>query len=688
VIRFVSAAALLVLALGVLPYLAHRLRRRKAEDRPFVPADLVPPAPPRARRRAHLEDRPLFALRVLSILLLALLGATPLVRCSRLSLERSSGASAAVGIVLDDSMSMAARFERSSRFERAVARARELLASLREGDAVAVVLAGAPPRVALAATTDLSVAKQLLGELHVTGRATDLAGAMGIAEGLVRGLPQADKQVVVFSDLADGSGATEPLGGEARTALWFATPELAAEANDCAVIRADSGGGRVHIDVACTTDDAAKGRTLAIYPMGSERVADDGPARPAKGWGASGAVPLAKAALGGMRDEHISVTVGAGGVPNGGEGDAVANGPLVVELVGDDAIASNDAAPVLTLSSATGLGVVADSLRSESGPSVAQVIEHAFAALRIDAPRRPLAQLPDRSDDLLSLAGIVVDDPPGFTPEQRRTLGAFVEGGGTLLVFLGPRASSAPLGASFEPFLTKGVSYGPTSARGAAPQGRERFGPSMASFEDLGAERRVTLAAEDRVRGKTLLAWKDDAPLLFEVEVGRGLVWVATLPLSVEESDLALRSGFLAIVESWAAETKRRARPARSEVGVRWTGVPEGTTRAVFWQESGTRPTVDAEGELPPPDQIGLYTLVGSGKLDRRVVEPARREIDLRPRAIRSDTNQQKVSDGRTQVDIGWAIALILLAVATLELLVRVVRGVRKDPQEPAEASA
>jgi len=103
---FVTLFALGIAAFVALPILAHRLRRRRAEERPFPAAALVPPAPPRARRRARLEDRALFGVRALAIAALALLGASPLVRCTRLSLSRSSGASMAVAIVIDDSMSM------------------------------------------------------------------------------------------------------------------------------------------------------------------------------------------------------------------------------------------------------------------------------------------------------------------------------------------------------------------------------------------------------------------------------------------------------------------------------------------------------------------------------------------------------------------------------------------------------
>ena len=60
---FASLAALLVALFVAAPIAAHLLRRRKAEEQPFPPAELVPPTQPSARRRSMLEDRALFSVR-------------------------------------------------------------------------------------------------------------------------------------------------------------------------------------------------------------------------------------------------------------------------------------------------------------------------------------------------------------------------------------------------------------------------------------------------------------------------------------------------------------------------------------------------------------------------------------------------------------------------------------------------
>ena len=220
----------------------------------------MPPTPPAARRRSLLEDRALFAVRALAVVVLALLGATPFIHCSRLAINRRSGASVALAIVLDDSLSMRAALPgRRGRAgpARSPPRASSPPASPR-GDAVAIVLAGAPARVALGSTTNMAAVAEALDGLDPSDRATDLDGAVRLAKGLVRGLAQRDKRVVVFSDLADGSPPdAPPLGGDGEIAVWVPLPELEASGEDCAVTRADRAGTRVWARVICTASAPA-----------------------------------------------------------------------------------------------------------------------------------------------------------------------------------------------------------------------------------------------------------------------------------------------------------------------------------------------------------------------------------------------------------------------------------------------
>jgi hypothetical protein len=116
-VQFGTLLGLLVGALLVVPYVAHRLRRQRSETLPFAATELVSPTLPKARTRSKIEDWTLYALRSLAVVLLALLAATPFVRCNRMALNRQ-GASVAVVLVVDDSMSMRAREGSATRVPR------------------------------------------------------------------------------------------------------------------------------------------------------------------------------------------------------------------------------------------------------------------------------------------------------------------------------------------------------------------------------------------------------------------------------------------------------------------------------------------------------------------------------------------------------------------------------------------
>jgi hypothetical protein len=648
-VTFVTALGLAIALLVAVPYFAHRLRRRRAEERPFAAARMVPPAPPRARRRSRLEDRGLFALRAASVLALALLGASPLVRCSRLSLQREGGASVAMAIVVDDSMSMRATFgsTRSTRFDRAVRGARELLGSAREGDAIAIVLAGAPSRVALAATTDLGAARGVLDTLAQSDRGTDLDGAIAMARALVTQLPQVDRRVVVLSDLADGKPDAPPLGGDSAIPVWIALPELRGDALDCGVLSADRSSSRVRVSLACGQDATAGGREVTLR---------------------AGSNILARAPAPSGAGGDVSLTVAA---------DAPSD--LVAHLEGADAIAADDEAVVVAAAAAPAVAVIADSADEETVTGGAPVVEQALAALRLDVALRPIPAVPERAADFAGFVGVIADDPPGFTPEQRRALGEFVEQGGEVLIALGPRAAAAPLGATLEPVLTHAVRWGETKAKGAREAGAvAALGDAARSLGDLGARDSATLAPEDAKAFDTLLSWDDGSPLVARRAMGRGGAWIVTLPFAVGSSDLTLRPGFLTILDTWTDEAKALAIPLRIDVGQPWAFAgPSGLT--VEGPHGPLAITRDGSAARVAPPLIGAYRVTFAGNVQARVAAPVAAEMDLRPRGISPSAAHGMLGDTHASVDVSWSVALALLALVFAELVVRAERARRPD---------
>ncbi len=642
---FLYAASLLAVVLVAAPYYAHRLRRRRAAPRPFAAAHLVRPSPPQARRRSELEDVGLFGVRALAVVALALLGASPFVRCSRLAVARSGGASIAIAIVLDDSLSMQARVGGKTRFERARAGAAELLASTREGDAVAIVLAGQPARVALAPTSDLSAARGIVGGLTESDRATDLEGAIVLARSLVESLPQRDRTIAVLSDLADGASSKADLGGGSGVPIWNAMPDLRADGQDCAVLRADRIGARVAARVACTPGAPAVQRKIVLL---------------------AGGQPVAEEVVQAAETLDVSLPVRAR--------DPRADEPgfLVVHLVGDDAVPADDDAPVVAEAAPGSIAVVVPADSESAATGGAPVVEQALAALELGMSIRPLPTVPDRPEDLASFSALLLDDPAGMTPEERRSVASFVEHGGLTLLALGPRAAGAPLGATLAPFVADAVRWEPTTSRGADL--RSAVAPiaeSGAGFSELHATHRSVLSPDDVAKFTRLVAWSDGAPLVLRRSMGRGEVWITTLPFSLDASDGSLRPGYLGLLHAWVVAARGRSVPRRTEVGATWA-FPHARDVTVRGPAGDLSPQIAREGELHmAPSRIGLYRLRVDGREEIRVGEAVAREVDLRPRRLDARADSMAHDGSRAAVDASPALALAVLALLFVELVLR-----------------
>ena len=677
---FVTLAALAVALLVGAPLAAHMLRRRRAEERPFPAAALVPATPPTARRRSSLEDRLLFALRTLSVLALAVLGATPFVRCDRLALTRQTGASVALAIVLDDSLSMRARVAGEgspTRFERAKTGAMELVRGLASGDAVAIVLAGAPARVALAASTDIGSVTAALEAVEPSDRATDLEAASRMATDLLEGLPQIDKRVVLLSDLADGEPAGAPLAGSGEVALWAPLPEIEAKGEaDCAVVRAERSGLHVRVRVVCTPSltaappAGAQGTSSARPSAAPAPVAPgDGPSAGRSVQARAGERVLRTAPLGpAVRTDEISIELPP---------DAPAEG-ITIALTGSDAIAADDTAPVSALGEKLKVALVVDTAAVQVETGGASPVEQALAALSTGAETHPLPTVPDHADELSKFGALLVDDAPGFTPEMRRATLQWVEKGGVLLLTLGPKAAAAPLGASFDPLVPGVVRWGASPARGIDAASFSLLGPSAATLADLAPRGRASLDAEALQNADILAKWKDGAPFLVRRALGRGAALALTLPLATDESDLALRPAFLALLDRFVRIARARGGSPRVDAGDAWTFDGVKTASVLRLGDKGTKdrvqiPLIEADRRLrATPPLAGVYEVTLDGERELRVATVPEQEIDLRPRALVQDARDARLGGAAGAVDVSAYVALALLLLATGELALRV----------------
>ena len=676
---FVTLAALAVALFVGAPLAAHLLRRRRSEERPFPAAALVPATPPTARRRSNLEDRLLFALRALSILALAVLGATPFVRCNRLALTRQTGASVALAIVLDDSLSMRAHVSgpgSPTRFERAKTGAAELVRGLTNGDAVAIVLGGAPARVALAASTDLASVAAAIEAATPSDRATDLDSARRMGADLLEGLPQIDKRVVLLSDLADGEPSGAPLAGSNEVALWAPLPEIEAKGEaDCAVVRAERAGLHVRVRVACTPalpvapPANASAQSSASGAPSAAPAPPDGPSAGRSVQARAGERVLRTVPLGPMvRSDEIGIDLPT---------DAPAEG-ITITLTGTDAIASDDAAPVSAQGEKLKVALVVDTASVHVETGGASPVEQALAALSTGAETHPLPTVPDHVEELSKFGALLVDDAPGFTPETRRATREWVEKGGVLLLTLGPKAAAAPLGASFDPLVPGVVRWGPSPDPGIDPASFSMLGASARSLADLAPRGRASLDAEALQNADILAKWKDGAPFLLRRSLGRGAVLALTLPLATDESDLALRPAFLALLDRFVRIARARGGSPRVDAGDAWIfdGVKTATVLRLDEKAAGDRtpiPLTEADRRLRAvPPLAGLYEVTLDGERELRVATVPEQEIDLRPRALVQDARDARLGGAAGAVDVSAYVALALLLLATGELALRV----------------
>ncbi len=660
---FLTWAALAVGLLVAAPLVAHLLRRRPPDEEAFAATKLVPPNPAVAQRRTALEDRALFSIRVLAIIALALLGATPFMKCSRLSLARQSGASVALAIVIDDSLSMRAatleRGETRSRFERAHQASAELLGGIGPGDAVAVVLAGAPPRVALAATTNLDVVKGVLDRVVQSDRGTDLEGAVQLGAELLRNLKHADKRVVVLSDLADGGPEAAPLEVAHGVKLWVPLAEIRGAADDCAVVRADRVAERVAVRIACSP--RAKG------------AEDEAPA-PGDRW-----IEVRAGA---------EVLVGSRLRMSGPSADVVLTIPeaaqtqhagirLYAALTGSDAIAVDDIAPVVSLGGQLQVGVVSNAPGSRVATGGPPPVEQALAALDLGAQLQPLATVPERGEELERLGLLIVDDVPGFTPSQRRELAGWVEKGGVMLITLGQRAGAAPLGSGFAPLLPAIVRWSKTPHEGIDGDSDSVFGEAAAGLDAIAARGRAQLDLEHPAELRTLVKWKDGAPLLLERRIGRGVAYSLTLPFSTATSDLALRPGFLALLLRLVDTARSLGGVARTTVGTPWPleGFQQVEVAHLTRQDQRVVLSLDQAPDQTSrraiPELLGLYELTLDGTTVHRVAAVAESEVDLRPRPVPDGSAHSELGGMTAAVDVSAYVAIGLLGLLLAELILR-----------------
>jgi hypothetical protein len=184
-------------------------------------------------------------------------------------------------------------------------------------------------------------------------------------------------------------------------------------------------------------------------------------------------------------------------------------------------------------------------------------------------------------------------------------------------------------------------------------------------------------------------------------------VLALTLPLSTDDSDLALRPAFLALLDRFVGTARARGGARRVDVGEAWSfdGYTSVKVQRVPVDGPGKPlplPVLDAdvtgapEGIAPSlrggtterrlrasPSLAGLYELELDGEHTTRVASIPDREIDLRPRRTRDEARSASLGGVDPSLDVSPYVALVLLGLFAIELVLRVY-GQRADRRAAA----
>ncbi len=562
--RFLAPSLLLGLLAAALPFLIHRIGRRRANPLRFAAMELLLRAERQVTARRRLRDVALLIVRTGAAAALPLLFARPYAEV-RSDLPSTTDRPQSAAIILDDSASMQRRrgaIGSGTVFESARARARSLLENMAPQSDVALVLGSEGARAPVAEpSTDRPRLLAALDETTGTARRGDLTAALARAAQILQSGAHAEKRIYLVTDL-QASGFSPD-----------ATAPLPTPSGPIAV---------TILPVGANPGDPWENR--AVMDVGAE---------PAPEAGAQGVAVVAEIANFSRRPvSHLGVTLRLDGtevargfvdIPPGervrkkflhafGGGGAAHEAEVEIDA---DRFALDDRR-LARVEVSRGLRV----LVVDGDPRTVRNEDEVFfleAALRAGGGRFQVqVAMPDEvaSRNLNDYAAVFLANVARPSVEVAAELVRYVGNGGGLFISVGDRVDAdvwnqrlrrilpQPLGlrrtAAARPGSQEGETVDTRPAERLAPIDRRH--PLLAGFqgggEGLTAARffqylLLEPSAENPGRS-VILRYESGAPALVEAEVGRGRVLLLTTTVDREWTDLPIRPGFLPLIQEAA----------------------------------------------------------------------------------------------------------------------------------------
>lgn len=596
--RFLSPALLLGLGAALLPWLLHRMGRRRANTLRFAAMELLLRAERQVHARRRLRDILLLVARTAAMAALPLLFARPFAEV-RSDLPVAVDIPQSAVVVLDDSASMCRRrglLGPGTVFDLARAKARALVESMAPQSDVALVLSseGAATPVA-EPSTDRRRWQAALDAVGCSARRGDLDTALGRAAQILQSGSHPERHIYLLSDLQ--ASGFDPAAERPRNVRIAVVPLGGSESS--------TWDNRAVVDVVSEPAPEVGAQGVAIVA----EIANFSP-KPAQHLGvtlrldgsevARGFVDIP--AFGRTRKRFLHAFSGGG-----------AEHQAAVEIDADRFTLDDRRLTRIEVTRGLRVLVVNGDPRTVRNEDEVFFLE---AALRAGGSRFQVQLcLPDElaTRNLGDFAAVFLANVARPTAEASAALVRYVEDGGGLFIAVGDRVDSdawnqrlrrilpQPLGlrrtAAARPGTAEGETVDTRPAEQLAPIDRRQ--PLLAGFsagsDGLSSARFFQYLLLEPAANATrvfVLRYESGAPALVQTEVRRGRVLLFTSTVDREWTDLPIRPGFLPLMQESA----------------RWlAGVPSGEVAATLpvggFREIPAAPD-DRRIEITKPDGV------------------------------------------------------------------------------------
>lgn len=606
-----------------------------------------------------------------------------------------------IAVVLDASLSMRARFDGQTAFQRALVHARGRVDGLTESSRMLLVAAEATPRALVdRATADRGELLGVLREAEPSYGTASLAEAIDEAVRLLEASKSEEgrtRRVIVLSDLARPAidGAAEATMADDAPSLELV--DVLADLPPAS--RSNTGLTEAR---AAVVPDAGPGVVEVTVRLRNHGLGPETPTEPrdlslvCEGRDTPVAESFIEVSPGTIAHRTLQVNLAEAGLHR------------CRAQLANDALQEDDQRPFLvTIEKQIRTLVVDGAPSGVQREDEAYYLERAMAAGITDHPSPRIVTEDELSRiDLAQFEVVVLAGVPRLAPNDADRLVGFVEGGGGLLLTAGADFDLAGLERGLGKILPGRI--GPPKSR---PEGRPALlsttqleHPLLSVFDAesisglTSARTQVAASFEpDSPTGWTaVLDFDDGAPALVTGSAGRGRVGLLLTTIDRDWTDLPIRPGFVPLVRQmvlWLGSGLQSAHPSVFRVGTpAIVPVPPGTRSVEVRTPSGRSQTLtpspsettlsfrgttepghyavrirDEQGRWSSPPRASFVAVTDPLESDLRPVPPEEALAVLRGETAPTQLGQGELVRGPArswgvQGFAGWLLVLVLLA--------------------------